>query len=90
MENNLIRELLQIESVDMVEPTLTDCGGLVDDYGGVITMSNMSAPGTARLFDCIWLVKPLADYQQNPKSHLLVRVEQFGNLGNFKLVKTEQ
>ncbi len=55
----------------------------MDGDGGVITMSNMSAPDTPRLFDCIWLIKPLPDYQQNPKSHMLVRLEQLSSLGKL-------
>lgn len=44
-------------------------------------MNNMSTPGHPKLFDCIWLVKPLADYYMSHKTHLLVRVEQLSNLG---------
>lgn len=72
----------------MIEIPVTDCGGLVDDYGGVITMNNMSSPTAARLFDCIWLIKPLPDYQQNPKSHLLVRMEQFSSVGKSSSFRT--
>ncbi|XP_046441188.1 uncharacterized protein LOC124192074 isoform X2 [Daphnia pulex] len=68
------------ESADLIEIPITDCGGLVDDFGGVITMYNMSSPNAARLYDCIWLIKPLPTYQQNTKSHLFVRVEQLSSL----------
>ena len=58
-----------------------DCGGIVDNIGGVITMANMSLSGVpGKLFDCIWLVKPYVEHQH--KAHLLVRMEQLTNLGN--------
>lgn len=69
------------ESAETIEIPITDCGGLVDDYGGVITMNNMSSPDAPRLFDCIWLVKPMLDYRPNSKSHLLVRLEQLSYIG---------
>ena len=47
---NKIILVLPIESADLIEIPITDCGGLVDDYGGVITMYNMSSPNTARLY----------------------------------------
>jgi len=56
-----------------------DCGGIVDNIGGVITMANMSLSGVpGKLFDCIWLVKPYVEHQH--KAHLLVRMEQLTNL----------
>ena len=42
--------VLSIESADLIEVPITDCGGLVDDHGGVITMHNMSSPNAARLY----------------------------------------
>ena len=48
-------------------------------------MANMSGPGAGDLFDCIWLVKPYSEYQ--PKSHLLVRIEQLTNLGKSETHK---
>jgi hypothetical protein len=66
-------------SAPMLEVPSIGCGGFVDDLGGVITMVNMSSPTTAKLYDCIWLVRPLMSFQQ--KSHLLVRLVQFSNTG---------
>ena len=74
------------ESVDAIEIPITDCGGLVDDYGGVITMNNMTSPTETKLFDCIWLIKPIQEYQQTQKSHLLVRIEQLSSLGTSFLI----
>jgi hypothetical protein len=42
--------VLSIESADLIEVPITDCGGLVDDHGGIITMHNMSSPNAARLY----------------------------------------
>ena len=63
----------------MLEVPSIGCGGFVDDLGGVITMVNMSSPTSAKLYDCIWLVRPLMSFQT--KSHLLVRLVQFSNTG---------
>lgn len=50
MVNNIIHFCKSIESADLIEIPITDCGGLVDDFGGVITMYNMSSPNAARLY----------------------------------------
>jgi hypothetical protein len=50
MVNNIIHFCKSIESADLIEIPITDCGGLVDDFGGVITMYNMSSPNAAKLY----------------------------------------
>jgi len=76
------------QTADRLEIPITDCGGIVDNVGGVITMANMSGPGAGDLFDCIWLVKPYSEYQ--PKSHLLVRIEQLTNLESNSTLEVRQ
>ena len=65
---------------------VTDCGGFVDNYGGTITMSNMSLAGQpTRLFDCIWLIKPMMPDFVAIRTHLYLRLEHFSPLGTRKL-----
>lgn len=61
------------------EITSTHCGGLVESYGGAITMMNMTN-SSASAFDCIWLIKPPNSYL-HLKTHLLVRIDTFENMG---------
>lgn len=63
------------------ETTNTHCGGLVESFGGAITMMNMTN-SSAKAFDCIWLIKPPNSYL-HLKTHLLVRIDTFENMGNF-------
>ena len=72
------------ESIDSIEVPITDCGGIVDNNGGIITMSNMSIPDEPRLFDCIWLIKPT--FESTIRTHISVRVEMFNDLGKSKLL----
>ncbi|XP_077504050.1 CUB and LDLa domain isoform X2 [Amblyomma americanum] len=57
----------------------TDCGGVVEDLGGAITMMNMANPGYTRNFDCIWLLRPSTSYTY--ETHISVRVAQFEEMG---------
>lgn len=63
------------------EITSTHCGGLVESFGGTITMMNMTN-SSASSFDCIWLIKPPNSYL-HLKTHLLVRVDTFENMGTY-------
>lgn len=63
----------------MVAMPVSDCGGMVEDLGGAITMMNMAAPGTTRNFDCIWLLRPSSSYTF--ETHISVRVAQFEEMG---------
>lgn len=49
--------------------------------GGIITMSNMSNPDEPRLFDCIWLIKPI--FESTIRTHISVRIEMFSDLGKL-------
>lgn len=66
--------------------TSTHCGGLVESFGGAITMMNMTN-SSAKSFDCIWLIKPPNSYL-HLKTHLLVRIDTFENMG--KSTKNEK
>lgn len=57
----------------------THCGGLVESFGGAITMMNMTN-SSAMPFDCIWLIKPPNSYLHS-KTHLLVRIDTFEKMG---------
>lgn len=70
------------------EATSTHCGGLVESYGGAITMMNMTN-SSAAAFDCIWLVKPPNSYL-HLKTHLLVRIDTFENMGNLILLRINE
>lgn len=66
---------------DTDEIVNTHCGGLIEYYGGMVTMMNMTnSSGLA--YDCIWLVKPPNNYL-HLKTHLLVRIDTFENMGNL-------
>lgn len=62
----------------------TDCGGVVDTYGGSITMSNMTTfeSGNPVLYDCVWLIKPLI-HESVIRTHLQLLFEQFSSLGIY-------
>lgn len=56
---------------------ITDCGGLVDTFGGAITMMKMLQNETElKLYDCIWLIRPPNTYM-HLKTHLMLRVDAF-------------
>uniref|UniRef100_A0A336LJM0 CSON003691 protein n=1 Tax=Culicoides sonorensis TaxID=179676 RepID=A0A336LJM0_CULSO len=64
-----------IDSTDL-QP-ITDCGGLVDTFGGAITMMKMLQNETeSKLYDCIWLIRPPNTYM-HLKTHLMIKVDAF-------------
>lgn len=63
------------------ETTSTHCGGLVESFGGAITMMNMTN-SSSKAYDCIWLIKPPNSYL-HLKTHLLVRIDTFENMGKI-------
>lgn len=73
----IIRYLSQNATEEVV--VNTHCGGLVDTFGGAITMMNMTN-SSATIYDCIWLIKPQNNYL-HLKTHLLVRIDTFENMG---------
>ncbi|KAG5678029.1 hypothetical protein PVAND_007736 [Polypedilum vanderplanki] len=60
----------------------TNCGGIVDSVGGVITMMNMlgknSNDTTPIYMDCIWIIKPPPTYEM--MTHLSIKVEKFESM----------
>lgn len=65
----------------------THCGGLVEIFGGAITMMNMIDEGIEpQLYDCIWIIKPPISYMLL-KTHLLVRVDTFKEMGKYDFTK---
>ncbi|XP_068082158.1 uncharacterized protein Culd [Anabrus simplex] len=63
---------------------ITDCGGVVDNLGGAITMMNMVSRGI-RSYDCIWLIHPPKNYL-HLKTHLYLKVATFIDMaGNTEL-----
>lgn len=56
---------------------ITECGGLVDTFGGAITMMKMLQNETEpKLYDCIWLIRPPNTYM-HLKTHLMLKVDAF-------------
>lgn len=53
-----------------------DCGGLVEDLGGAITMMDMNQGH----YDCVWIVKALSVYY---KTHLYLKVADFAKMGRL-------
>lgn len=74
------------ENVTTDESVNTHCGGLVEFFGGAITMMNMTN-SSALAYDCIWIVKPPNNYL-HLKTHLLVRIDTFENMGNNQQSET--
>ncbi|XP_055630160.1 uncharacterized protein LOC129770972 isoform X2 [Toxorhynchites rutilus septentrionalis] len=73
---------LTIESASnpVMQPD-TNCGGMVENIGGAITMMKM-VPGEAdtKIYDCIWLVKPPNTYA-HLKTHLMLKIDTFDKMG---------
>lgn len=55
---------------------VSDCGGLVENTGGAITMMNMPE----QYYDCVWIVQPLHKLYYL-KTHLYVRISSIRGLG---------
>ncbi|EAT33410.1 AAEL014315-PA [Aedes aegypti] len=68
----------------------TNCGGVVENVGGAITMMKMvQGVDDGRIFDCIWLVKPPNTYA-HLKTHLSLRVDTFEKMGPNSLLTVVQ
>uniref|UniRef100_A0A8D8QMG7 Neuropilin and tolloid-like protein 2 n=1 Tax=Cacopsylla melanoneura TaxID=428564 RepID=A0A8D8QMG7_9HEMI len=63
----------------------TDCGGLVENTGGAITMMNMPE----QYYDCVWIVQPLHKMYYL-KTHLYVRIASARGLGNNSELQIHQ
>ncbi|KAL1452260.1 hypothetical protein WDU94_006549 [Cyamophila willieti] len=63
----------------------TDCGGLVENTGGAITMMNMPE----QYYDCVWIVQPLHKMYYL-KTHLYVRISNARGLGNNSELQIHQ
>jgi hypothetical protein len=60
----------------------TNCGGVVDSIGGVITMMDMlgkDANDSSPIYmDCIWIIKPPQSYEM--MTHLSIKVERLESM----------
>lgn len=75
-----VKFLTEEAATDSALRPITDCGGLVDTFGGAITMMKMLINETEPLlFDCIWLIRPPNSYL-HLKTHLMMRVDAFENM----------
>ncbi|XP_052896896.1 uncharacterized protein LOC128303859 [Anopheles moucheti] len=64
----------------------TNCGGVVENIGGAITMMKMlDSTNETRLYDCVWLLKPPNTYA-HLKTHLSLKVDTFEKLGPHSMV----
>ncbi|KAI5697232.1 hypothetical protein M8J75_007072 [Diaphorina citri] len=63
----------------------TDCGGLVENTGGAITMMSMPE----QYYDCVWIVQPLHKMYYL-KTHLYVRISSARGLGNNSELQIRQ
>lgn len=75
------RFLTDDAAMDPALRPITDCGGLVESFGGAITMmkmvrANETQSKSLSLYDCIWLIRPPSSYM-HLKTHLMLRVETF-------------
>ena len=84
-----------ISALDLTDMAVaqTNCGGLVDTIGGVITMMNMSGKefneSSSALYDCIWIIKPPEAYLQI-KSHISIKVENFEEMASDSEIQIHQ
>lgn len=70
-----------LSQANIIQTVNTHCGGLVESFGGAITMMNMSdSMDETKVFDCIWLIKPPNSYL-HLKTHLLVRIDTLKDMG---------
>jgi len=60
-----------------------DCGGIVDNPGGAITMMHMAQEGFLKHYDCIWIIKPPRNYF-HLKTHLYLKITQFSEFGTLR------
>ncbi|XP_053687164.1 uncharacterized protein LOC128736701 [Sabethes cyaneus] len=68
----------------------TNCGGMVENIGGAITMMNMvPSPNESRIFDCIWLLKPPNTYA-HLKTHLSLKINTLDRMGSRSLLTVIQ
>uniref|UniRef100_A0A182JAU4 Uncharacterized protein n=1 Tax=Anopheles atroparvus TaxID=41427 RepID=A0A182JAU4_ANOAO len=64
----------------------TNCGGVVENIGGAITMMKMlDGTNDTRVFDCVWLIKPPNTYA-HLKTHLSLKVDTFEKLGPHSIL----
>lgn len=62
----------------------TNCGGLVEDIGGAITMMDMVQNQENTIeYDCVWIVKSLTVYY---KSHLFLEVADLTKMGKMEIL----
>lgn len=62
-----------------------DCGGIVDNPGGAITMMHMAQEGFLKHYDCIWIIKPPRNYF-HLKTHLYLKITQFAEFGKCTII----
>ncbi|XP_064085881.1 LOW QUALITY PROTEIN: uncharacterized protein LOC135201001 [Macrobrachium nipponense] len=84
---NLEYTFIDAESNAMVPP-ITDCGGYVTNFGGTITMMNMSKDSNYTMYDCVWIVQPPQNYAF--KSHLSIKVVQFEQMASATTLEIRQ
>ncbi|XP_049295942.1 uncharacterized protein LOC125770421 isoform X2 [Anopheles funestus] len=64
----------------------TNCGGVVENIGGAITMMKMLGNANdTRIYDCVWLLKPPNTYA-HLKTHLSLKVDTFEKLGPHSML----
>jgi len=82
-----------ISALDLTDMSIaqTNCGGIVDLVGGVVSMMNMSRKelNDSILFDCIWIIKPPEAYLQI-KSHISIQVENFEKMASDSEIQIHQ
>uniref|UniRef100_A0A182JS96 CUB domain-containing protein n=1 Tax=Anopheles christyi TaxID=43041 RepID=A0A182JS96_9DIPT len=68
----------------------TNCGGVVENIGGAITMMKMlDNANETRIYDCVWLIKPPNTYA-HLKTHLSLKVDTFEKLGPHSMLSIIQ
>lgn len=85
-----VKFLTETAATDNRLNPITDCGGLVDTFGGAITMMRMLTNETEPLlFDCFWIIRPPNSYL-HLKTHLMMRVDAFEKMAGVSELVIKQ
>uniref|UniRef100_A0A182STF9 CUB domain-containing protein n=1 Tax=Anopheles maculatus TaxID=74869 RepID=A0A182STF9_9DIPT len=82
----LVSFLHVVSASDVALHPNTNCGGVVENIGGAITMMKMlDNANESRVYDCVWLIKPPNTYA-HLKTHLSLKVDTFEKLGPHSML----
>ncbi|XP_067120205.1 suppressor of tumorigenicity 14 protein-like isoform X2 [Centruroides vittatus] len=66
----------------------TECGGSLENHGGVITLSKTNTDQKMQIYDCVWIIHPKFTYTY--ETYLALRIAQFKNMGQKSTLEIRQ